>query len=270
MVQEQKQRKTLAEHLWGRIELDKLPKVDNEKVEKLLKGGYLFGFTASDLLIILSAILTLFFLQIQPYLIPYLEGRLDLSTFKIIENKFIEEQVSERPLDVISTIDKSSSLSSTTQTSSPSSSLKEKSQLNTQTLDLIYLSMSKDTYNIGEAVKFTITNHSDVIIYFTYGCSRPQVYKIEDRKSIPLIVNITEEVPPTGLLKPNQTKNCSWDQIAWQDSSLQGTKRYQNYIEMTQVPPGEFQLRLDYFFDESDIFSNEKAETTWSPSFGIE
>lgn len=52
------------------------PKVDNEKIERLMKGGFLFGFTVSDLLIILSAFLTLVFLQLKPYLIPYLEGTL--------------------------------------------------------------------------------------------------------------------------------------------------------------------------------------------------
>ena len=137
MVQEQKIRTAIAEFLWGKVDFYNLPKVDNQKVEKLLKGGYLFGFTASDLLIILSAILTLIFLQIQPYLIPYLEGRLDLSTFKVIENKIIEEQVFERPLDAVSTIDKSSSPSSTTQMSSASASANNKQQTSSPSSSII-------------------------------------------------------------------------------------------------------------------------------------
>jgi hypothetical protein len=65
--------------LWDKI-TDKFkknaPQVDNQRIERLMQGGFIFGFTASDLLILLSAFLTLVFLQLQPYIIPYLEGTL--------------------------------------------------------------------------------------------------------------------------------------------------------------------------------------------------
>jgi hypothetical protein len=49
-------------------------RVDNERIEKIMKGGFLFGFTTSDLFILLAAFLTVVFLQLEPYAIPYLEG----------------------------------------------------------------------------------------------------------------------------------------------------------------------------------------------------
>lgn len=50
-------------------------RVDNERIERILKGRFIFGFEASDLFILLAALLTLIFLQLQPYAIPYLEGK---------------------------------------------------------------------------------------------------------------------------------------------------------------------------------------------------
>ena len=44
----------------------------------MLQGGFLFGFSVSDIFIFLSSLLALVFLQLQPYLIPYLEGTLGI------------------------------------------------------------------------------------------------------------------------------------------------------------------------------------------------
>ena len=61
---------------WKKEQAEDKYKVDNERIEKLMKGGFLFGFSGSDLFILLAALLTLIFFQLQPYLIPYLEGQL--------------------------------------------------------------------------------------------------------------------------------------------------------------------------------------------------
>jgi hypothetical protein len=61
-------------------------RVDNERIERIMKGGFLFGFTASDLFILLAAFLTIVFLQLQPYAIPYLEGHTQRkSTIQVIK-----------------------------------------------------------------------------------------------------------------------------------------------------------------------------------------
>lgn len=76
MEQEKKTKKTFAELLWGSPADYVPPAVDNQRIERIMKSGFLFGFTASDLFIFLTALLTLVFLQLEPYLIPYLEGKL--------------------------------------------------------------------------------------------------------------------------------------------------------------------------------------------------
>lgn len=52
-----------------------LYKVDNERIKRILKGGFLFGLTASDLFILLAASLAIVFLQFEPYTTPFLEGQ---------------------------------------------------------------------------------------------------------------------------------------------------------------------------------------------------
>jgi len=54
----------------------KKTEVDNQRIENLVKKGFLFGFSGLDIFIVLAAILALLFLQIKPYLIPYLEQNL--------------------------------------------------------------------------------------------------------------------------------------------------------------------------------------------------
>lgn len=132
MIQgEVKKRKQLWEILWGPATGANIPKVDNEHVAKLLKGGYIFGFSASDLLIILSAILTLIFLQLQPYLIPYLEGNLDVGSLTIKESKVVDFDSAETESQIIFKVEKSASPSSTMLISTSSADLKNTFQEST-------------------------------------------------------------------------------------------------------------------------------------------
>lgn len=75
MDRDRKRKKTFSEILWGNPDDFVPPAVDNERIMRIMKGGFIFGFTASDLFIFLAALLTLVFLQLEPYIIPYLEGR---------------------------------------------------------------------------------------------------------------------------------------------------------------------------------------------------
>lgn len=74
MNQEVTHKQTLWDKVAEGLTRNKRTEVDNERIERILHGGSLFGFTIIDLFIFLSAILALIFLQLQPYLIPYLEG----------------------------------------------------------------------------------------------------------------------------------------------------------------------------------------------------
>ncbi|OGY16823.1 MAG: hypothetical protein A2785_03595 [Candidatus Chisholmbacteria bacterium RIFCSPHIGHO2_01_FULL_49_18] len=64
--------------------MSEVQKIDNERIEQILKGRFIFGFSGSDLFILLAAFLTLIFLQLQPYVIPYLEGK-PMGTQALIE-----------------------------------------------------------------------------------------------------------------------------------------------------------------------------------------
>jgi hypothetical protein len=72
--EKQKPKSSLLDKLSLKGKASPTYKVDNERIEQIMKGGFLFGFTISDCFILLSAILTVAFLQLQPYAIPYLES----------------------------------------------------------------------------------------------------------------------------------------------------------------------------------------------------
>jgi len=64
--------------------MSEVQKIDNERIEQILQGRLIFGFSGSDLFILLAAFLTLIFLQLQPYVIPFLEGK-PMGTQALIE-----------------------------------------------------------------------------------------------------------------------------------------------------------------------------------------
>jgi hypothetical protein len=138
------------------------------------------------------------------------------------------------------------------------------------TLGPIILLVSKSAYQVGEIVEFTISNSSDAEVYYTYGCSWPIIRKIEDGKPMYLTFSILDVEPGLFSLKPGQTNNCTWHQMAWQDPNRQGNERYQHYLELLQVPSGTYQFWLDFFSDQEDIYSNEKAKSAWTDLFTIE
>ena len=135
---------------------------------------------------------------------------------------------------------------------------------------LVTLTISKTVNHLGEMVEFSVNNHSDADVYYTYGCSWPIIYRKEAGEEIGITVTILDVEPGLFSLAPGETHNCSWDQMAWQDPIRQGPARYQHYIEQLQVPSGVYQFRLDYFFDPEDLYSYEKHETTWSQALTIE
>ena len=133
----------------------------------------------------------------------------------------------------------------------------------------VIVAVSKNVYQSGEEVGFTITNNSGTPVYYTYGCSRPFVYKLEDQGPISLTVDILESIPDTNTIEPEETRTCSWDQKVWQDPDRTDNSRWQHYQELAAVPPGRYQFRLDYFLNESDVQSPQKAKTSRSQPFTV-
>ena len=74
--------------------------------------------------------------------------------------------------------------------------------------------MSKNTYEIGEIVGFAVSNHSDADIYYTYGCSWPDIRKIEDGDQVGVTVSILDVEPGFFSLAPDQSHECVWAQTA--------------------------------------------------------
>jgi hypothetical protein len=129
---------------------------------------------------------------------------------------------------------------------------------------------SKELYQLGEEVAFTIVNQSKITIFYTYGCARALVFKIEGEESIGLAVDILESIPDVTRLAAADRKECRWNQKVWQDPSREGRARFEHYDELALVPAGRYRLGLIYFSNESDIDSAEGAKTIYSPVFVID
>lgn len=136
--------------------------------------------------------------------------------------------------------------------------------------DGVQITVSKDVYQIGEAITHTIANGLDTSVYYVYGCSWPVVYKVEDDGLTSLIVSNVESVPFPTEVKPAESRTCWWDQRAWQDPDGEGEARFKTAIERLQVPAGRYQLVLTYYLDMADALSSENRNTTHSRVFSIE
>ncbi len=124
--------------------------------------------------------------------------------------------------------------------------------------------ISKHIYRPGEEVMFSITNNSANTIYYTFGCSRPLIYKVEGEDLIALATDILESIPDLTALRAGQTNACRWDQKAWQDPVREGRARFLHYNELVFVPSGQYRFWLNYYLDESEVDLSEKAQTVYS------
>ena len=138
------------------------------------------------------------------------------------------------------------------------------------TSGLVTLAVSMNSCRLGEMVEFVVSNNSDSDIYYTYGCSWPNIRKIEDGEQVGVTVNILDEEPPLFSLAPGQSHECMWDQVAYQDPNRESPARFQHYNEPLQVPSGVYQFRLDYFLDPEDVYTHDKHKTVWTQLFSIE
>ena len=131
----------------------------------------------------------------------------------------------------------------------------------------ITIETDKNSYQLGEQITFTISNDSKNPIYYTYGCSWTRPYSVAEL--IELQTAIIEAVPGPFELLPKQQQTCVWDQQAWQNPEQTGIARFQSYRQALPVPIGQYQLLLDYYFNESDVYNHEEATTIYSEKFTI-
>jgi hypothetical protein len=135
--------------------------------------------------------------------------------------------------------------------------------------DHVRVVVSRQVYALGEEVLFKITNTSPRTIYYTFGCSRPLIYKFEGQDSVALTTNTDDSIPFVTALIQGETNTCRWDQRVWQDPNRKGSARFQHYNELGMILPGQYRFRLDYYLDLSDVHANEKAKTVYSDVFTI-
>jgi hypothetical protein len=135
--------------------------------------------------------------------------------------------------------------------------------------DAISVVVDKDVYQPGEVVVTTIINESDRTLYYTFGCERPLVERLEGEDAIPLTVETDENLPSLTALPAGGTRNCSWDQKVWQDTTREGSERFQHYVELANVPPGEYRIGLIYFVTESE-FGPGAGRTVFTQRFRVE
>lgn len=105
-------------------------------------------------------------------------------------------------------------------------------------------------YALGEPVAITITNGSEETIYTYANRGEPSVWWVNGNEIRPLVMRIDEEWIPARPLPPGESKFLTWDQTAWQDPEQAGRGRFASPVILRPVPPGTYQMRVDYFLTD--------------------
>lgn len=130
-------------------------------------------------------------------------------------------------------------------------------------IEQVELLIPKESYKIGEPVPVTITNHLDEDVFYVAAFLR-----IEGAKRIPLLETILEEVVPPQKLSAGDSTSGIWDQIAWWAPEKEGNERFTTFSDERQVPPGQYQMAVEYAFTEEAI--NQDPNIVYSQVFTIE
>jgi len=128
----------------------------------------------------------------------------------------------------------------------------------------VLVQTSKNEYEKGEIVIFTVTNLFDKKIYYNYGgCSKPFISRKDDAGFFKVVTSITEEIPDTKELAPGESFSCDWDQKAWQNPDNKDRGRFQSYLYNIQVLPGEYRIEFKAYFDAQleDVPKEFKSES---------
>ena len=133
---------------------------------------------------------------------------------------------------------------------------------------------SKEVYQPGEPVEFTITNHLDRPIYYRYGgCEWPLPLYLSRTIDMRLKVEPLEPEPQVRSLAPGEAVTCTWDAQVYQRPSLPPLDSLSLMEELAPVPRGQYQLRLNYAFTPEEVASQMWRSTgpsmAHSPVFTI-
>ena len=127
----------------------------------------------------------------------------------------------------------------------------------------VELTVGKTVYQVGERVHYTITNGAESSVwYLTGGCYIPHIVRFEDDREIELVTFILDvEIVPKEL-PAGETLSCEWNQRAWSGEG----RDWGNH----RVPPGRYQFRFRYAFEEDHAYSRIVSAVVKSPVFAIE
>lgn len=149
--------------------------------------------------------------------------------------------------------------------------------------EAVVITVAGDSFVQGEPVPYTITNSSARTVYYGFKgggiCELPPTGVVTflyagDTESGWKRVHVhapnpdfTEEEPTIGELAAGEAVECSWDQIGHQEPELEGEERFTGWGAKAPVPPGYYQFRFYYAFDD-DWYP--AAEVSYSDIFEIE
>jgi len=119
-------------------------------------------------------------------------------------------------------------------------------------------------------VTFTIVNRSADPIYYTYGCEFAVPLRLEAEGPVELTTKILESIPEPTTLPVGASHSCRWDQRVWQDPSKPGRDRFRHSVELALVTPGEYQLRLTYYRDPSEVHLVADPSKVCSSVFSVQ
>lgn len=119
--------------------------------------------------------------------------------------------------------------------------------------------ITKNVYEVGEDIPYTIVNHSDRPIYYRYsGCDFPWIVQRVNDEEVTLVTNVLEEFPEIKEIEPGGSLTCVWDQTFY---PTPGTHR-----ELQDHPS---QVRFLYAFNETNVDEISELHTASSEVFTI-
>lgn len=133
---------------------------------------------------------------------------------------------------------------------------------------------SKEIYQEGEQVVFTITNHLTQPIYYRYGgCEWPVPVYIGDNIDVTLRVRPLDPKPGVTALQPGEAVTCTWDGQVYQRPEWGPPDSFIREEELAPVPRGQYQLRLNYALNPGEVEAltrtSEQPPLAHSPVFTI-
>ena len=138
---------------------------------------------------------------------------------------------------------------------------------------VVELTVGKTYYEKGERVQYTVTNRAKKSVWYLTGdCSIRDIVRVEEDGEIELSTYLAEEAIYAKELPAGESFSCAWNQRAFWSPQLEDPERFAIGEQSFQVPPGRYQFKFAYGFEEDAVNSRPPNALTLvkSPVFTIE